>query len=194
MDCMYVQAAILLSLVNDLLDISSVRHEIDKREAAGQWVAGRGGAGGSFPMRSEEERVRRANADSDAEVQSPPPHPQAPLYSFPLLCWNSVGPTALCCCSSVGKWPLDRVHSPHDCDEREKKRIRIRKDILNQKRRLMLTSAFPFSEIAVPDCLGSQSMQQQPSLAFATELCSRFKQSNRFKATVAELIVVMGPE
>lgn len=66
-----MQAAILLSLVNDLLDISSVRHEIDKREAAGQWVAGRGGAGGSFPMRSEEERVRRANADSDAEVHIP---------------------------------------------------------------------------------------------------------------------------
>lgn len=63
-----MQAAILLSLVNDLLDISSVRHEIDKREAAGQWVAGRGGAGGSFPMRTEEERARRANADSDAEV------------------------------------------------------------------------------------------------------------------------------
>ena len=63
-----LQAAILVSLVNDLLDISSVRHEIDKREAAGQWVAGKGGAGGSFPMRSEEERARRADADSDAEV------------------------------------------------------------------------------------------------------------------------------
>ena len=63
-----LQAAILLSLVNDLLDISSVRHEIDTREAAGQWVAGKGGVGGSFPMRSEEERARRANADSDAEV------------------------------------------------------------------------------------------------------------------------------
>ena len=57
-----------MSLVNDLLDISSVRHEIDKREAAGQWVAGKGGAGGSFPMRSEEERARRADAVSDAEV------------------------------------------------------------------------------------------------------------------------------
>ena len=45
-----------------------MRHEIDKREAAGQWVAGKGGAGGSFPMRSEEERARRADADSGAEV------------------------------------------------------------------------------------------------------------------------------
>lgn len=63
-----LQAAILVSLVNDLLDISSVRHEIDKREAAGQWVAGKGGAGGSFPMRSEEERARRVDADSGAEV------------------------------------------------------------------------------------------------------------------------------
>ena len=63
-----MQAAILVSLVNDLLDISSMRHEIDKREAAGQWVAGKGGAGGSFPMRSEEERARRADADSGAEV------------------------------------------------------------------------------------------------------------------------------
>lgn len=65
-----LQAAILVSLVNDLLDISSVRHEIDKREAAGQWVAGKGGAGGSFPMRSEEERAKRAEAGSDAEVSS----------------------------------------------------------------------------------------------------------------------------
>ena len=65
---MAVQAAILVSLVNDLLDISSVRHEIDKREAAGQWVAGKGGAGGSFPMRSDEERALRAEAGSDAEV------------------------------------------------------------------------------------------------------------------------------
>ena len=56
--------------MNDLLDISSVRHEIDKREAAGQWVAGKGGAGGSFPMRSEEERAKRAEASSDAEVSS----------------------------------------------------------------------------------------------------------------------------
>ena len=63
-----MQAAILVSLVNDLLDISSVRHEIDKREAAGQWVAGKGGAGGSFPMRSDEERAMRAEAGSDAEV------------------------------------------------------------------------------------------------------------------------------
>ena len=78
-----MQAAILLSLVNDLLDISSVRHEIDKREAAGQWVAGRGGAGGSFPMRSEEERVRRATADSDAEVQIPS---LLPPSSLPLPC------------------------------------------------------------------------------------------------------------
>ena len=59
-----------MSLVNDLLDISSVRHEIDKREGAGQWVAGKGGAGGSFPMRSEEERAKRAEAGSDAEVSS----------------------------------------------------------------------------------------------------------------------------
>ena len=71
-------------MVNDLLDISSVRHEIDKREAAGQWVAGRGGAGGSFPMRSEEERVRRANADSDAEVQPPPPLPTPHVVLTPL--------------------------------------------------------------------------------------------------------------
>ena len=58
--------------MNDLLDISSVRHEIDKREAAGQWVAGKGGVGGSFPMRSADERARRADADSDPEVTNPP--------------------------------------------------------------------------------------------------------------------------
>ena len=80
-------------MVNDLLDISSVRHEIDKREAAGQWVAGRGGAGGSFPMRSEEERVRRANADSDAEVTPPPlPPAPAPFFHPPYLLSSPAGP------------------------------------------------------------------------------------------------------
>lgn len=144
-----MQAAILLSLVNDLLDISSVRHEIDKREAAGQWVAGRGGAGGSFPMRSEEERVRRANADSDAEVYpSPPPTtPHQILCSFPLSCWNPVFPLLppppkktpgahspslagtllvprpiLMNSSLIEEQSLDRVNSPDDCHGRKGKR------------------------------------------------------------------------
>ena len=39
-----------------------MRGEIDRREAAGQFVAGRGGTGGAHAMRTPEERVRRQKA------------------------------------------------------------------------------------------------------------------------------------
>ena len=42
--------------------------EIDRREAAGEMVAGAGGMGGAFPMRTPEERQRRAVADVAAEA------------------------------------------------------------------------------------------------------------------------------
>ena len=42
--------------------------EIDRREAAGEMVAGAGGVGGAFPMRTPEERHRRAAADVAAEA------------------------------------------------------------------------------------------------------------------------------
>ncbi|KAA6424010.1 MAG: enhancer of isoform C [Trebouxia sp. A1-2] len=95
-----VKAAILVSLVNDLLDISSVRHEIDKREAAGQWVAGKGGAGGSFPMRSEEERARRADADSDAEANDDDSEEEAPAAAPELF--EDDGNTDLCVLCGLG--------------------------------------------------------------------------------------------
>lgn len=41
--------------------VRSVRAEIDRREAAGQFVAGRGGAGGANPMRTLEERAKRSS-------------------------------------------------------------------------------------------------------------------------------------
>lgn len=68
---MFLQASVLSQLCNDVLDIGSVRGEfgeIDRREAEGHWVAGRGGEGGAFAMRSLESRARRAEAGSDAEV------------------------------------------------------------------------------------------------------------------------------
>ena len=41
------------------LQVRSVRAEIDRREAAGQFVAGRGGEAGANPMRTPEERAER---------------------------------------------------------------------------------------------------------------------------------------
>ena len=54
-----VQAAILAQLCDNILDLRTIRNEIDRREAEGHWVAGHGGEGGIFPMRSPEERARR---------------------------------------------------------------------------------------------------------------------------------------
>ena len=51
-----------------LLDVRSVRREIDRREACGQWVAGSSGEGGAFAMRTPEEKAHRAAAGSDDEV------------------------------------------------------------------------------------------------------------------------------
>lgn len=44
------------------VQVRSVRGEIDRREAAGQFVAGRGGGGGAHAMRTPEERARRQKA------------------------------------------------------------------------------------------------------------------------------------
>ena len=51
-----------------LLDVRSVRREVDRREACGQWVSGSSGEGGAFAMRTPEEKARRAAAGSDNEV------------------------------------------------------------------------------------------------------------------------------
>ncbi len=48
-----------LSIALRTWQVRSVRAEVDRREAAGQFVAGRGGEGGANPMRSPEERVER---------------------------------------------------------------------------------------------------------------------------------------
>ena len=49
----------MAALCNDLLDVGAVRAEVDKREAEGHFIAGRGGEGGAFAMRSAEERAKR---------------------------------------------------------------------------------------------------------------------------------------
>lgn len=64
----FVQAAIMASMAGYLLDVRSVRREIDRREACGQWVAGKMGEGGAFAMRTPEEKARIAAAGSDDEV------------------------------------------------------------------------------------------------------------------------------
>ncbi len=65
-----LQAQILSVLTGYLLDVRSVRHEIDRRETCGYWVAGAQGEGGAFAMRSAEERAQRAAAASDDEVSA----------------------------------------------------------------------------------------------------------------------------
>ncbi|KAK9815815.1 hypothetical protein WJX72_010117 [[Myrmecia] bisecta] len=62
------KAAILVRLTGDLLEVRTIRAEIDRRETSGQWVGGRGGQGGAWAMRSLEERARRAEAGSDQEA------------------------------------------------------------------------------------------------------------------------------
>ena len=52
-----------------LLEVRSVRREVDRREACGQWVSGSSGEGGAFAMRTPEEKARRAAAGSDDEVR-----------------------------------------------------------------------------------------------------------------------------
>ena len=64
-----MQAAIIAAMAGYLLDVRSVRREVDRREACGQWVAGSRGEGGAFAMRSPEEAARRADAGSDDEVR-----------------------------------------------------------------------------------------------------------------------------
>lgn len=51
-----LKAAILSRLCDHLLDCLTIRAEVDRREAAGEMVAGKGGAGGAFPIMTEEER------------------------------------------------------------------------------------------------------------------------------------------
>ncbi|BDA48817.1 probable pH-interacting protein at C-terminar half [Coccomyxa sp. Obi] len=62
-----IKAQILSVLTGYLLDVRSVRGEIDRREMCGQWVAGALGEGGAFAMRTAEERAERAAAASDDE-------------------------------------------------------------------------------------------------------------------------------
>ena len=49
-------------ICDDLLSTAPIRSEIDRREAAGQLVAGKGGEGGAMPMRTTEERSQRQSA------------------------------------------------------------------------------------------------------------------------------------
>ncbi|KAK9868990.1 hypothetical protein WJX84_004562 [Apatococcus fuscideae] len=63
------KAIILAQLCDNLVDLRTIRNEIERREAEGQWVAGFRGEGGIFPMRSLEERARRNNPETDENGQ-----------------------------------------------------------------------------------------------------------------------------
>ena len=53
-----IKASILRILCDSLIERPSVRAEIDRREAAGQLYAGKGGEGGAFPIMSAKEREK----------------------------------------------------------------------------------------------------------------------------------------
>ena len=53
-----VKASILSRLCDHLLDCVTVRAEVDRRENEGMFVAGKGGAGGAFPVLTPEERAK----------------------------------------------------------------------------------------------------------------------------------------
>ena len=63
-----MQAAILAQLCDNLLDLRTIRNEIERRETEGHWVAGYGGEGGIFPMRSPEERARRNDPEAAGDA------------------------------------------------------------------------------------------------------------------------------
>ena len=65
------KAAVLAALAGYALEAGCVRGEIERREAAGEWVTGVHGAPGRWAMRSAEERAARA---SDAQARASRPH------------------------------------------------------------------------------------------------------------------------
>ena len=85
--------------------VRSVRAEIDRREAAGQFVTGRGGAGGAAPMRTPEERAVRSSLIVSVSRSQPPLH--FPLRTFaPQKRAQVLSPTAVTTCS--GRVPSHR--------------------------------------------------------------------------------------
>ncbi len=59
----------LAALAGYALEAGCVRAEIDRREAAGEWVTGAGGAPGRWAMRAPEQRAARA-ADPAAQARA----------------------------------------------------------------------------------------------------------------------------
>lgn len=70
-----MKAAILARLCDSLLECTTFRAEIDRREAAGAFVSGTGGEGGAFPLMTPEEKKRAEdhavlNSQSDANTDA----------------------------------------------------------------------------------------------------------------------------
>ena len=53
-----VKATILSRLCDNLLDMPTIRAEVDRREAQGEFITGKGGCGGAFAIMTKEERAR----------------------------------------------------------------------------------------------------------------------------------------
>lgn len=129
-----LKATILSRLCDHLLDCLTIRAEVDRREAAGELVAGKGGAGGAFPIMTEEERKAaeekvggegaggRAGPES-AELDVPA---EACIISAMLLAWRSswvavrptwpgpsMGPRPQVAAACSGSWqPLSALNLP----------------------------------------------------------------------------------
>lgn len=64
-----LKAAILSRLCDHLMDSTTIRAEIDRREAGGEFVSGKGGEGGAFAIMTPEEKAR-AEAHAKKQQQS----------------------------------------------------------------------------------------------------------------------------
>ncbi|KAK9838020.1 hypothetical protein WJX74_009849 [Apatococcus lobatus] len=89
------KAAILAQLCDNLLDLRTIRNEIERRETEGHWVAGHGGEGGICPMRTLEERARRNNPETDENGNPVAPVSGDGNSDLCMLC--NQGGSLLCC-------------------------------------------------------------------------------------------------
>lgn len=76
------KAAVLQELCNGVLSSRVVKDELDARVEGKQWVAGRGGEGGAFPMFSEGMKAEKVEAEDGGEHPLQSPYPPCCRFRF----------------------------------------------------------------------------------------------------------------